>query len=65
MVNIGDTVYTVRGDTNTIDTWKLEAQILTPEGEKAILKRGTLTCILPSNCVFETREEALEIANRR
>lgn len=65
MADIGQTVYTVRGDDNTIDMWTLEAIIPTPEGKRAILSRGKQKCILPINCVFDSHKKAIEIASKK
>jgi hypothetical protein len=63
--HIGKTVFTVRADTNTIDSWTLDSILTLPDGDRAILKAPDgRTCILPMRCVFKTRDEALEVANK-
>ena len=64
--NIGKTVFTVRADTNSIDSWTLDSILTLPDGDRAILETSDgRTCILPIKCVFATREKALEVANKK
>ena len=66
-MKLGQIVYTVNGKTNKVDTWEVAGMMDTPNGVMVHLATlsGKSYCFLPRNCVFETREKALEIANKR
>ena len=61
-MNIGDTVYTVNGKTNGVDTWQYDGVLPTKDGLLLRLVNGKKICYLPKRCVFETELEAKFIA---
>lgn len=65
-MKLGQIVYTVNGKTNNVDTWEVAGTINTPDGVKIHLMSmsGKSFCLLPTRCVFESREKALEVAKR-
>lgn len=61
---IGKTVYTVNNITNEVDTWTVVGTIPTKLDIKYVLEGSKGMTILPNRCVFDTYENAIEVANK-
>ncbi len=59
---VGDTVYTINNNTNKIDTWVYNGTLTMGGNTLVSLVKGTKTCLLPPNCVYLSKMEALAIA---
>lgn len=61
----GQTVYTVNNKTNEVDEWIVAGVIPTENGRRYILARGKFRLVLPARCIFESRGQALAVANKK
>lgn len=62
-MNIGQKVYTVNAETNTVDTWTYNGTIRTSDGILIHLTNGKKYCFLPARCVFEHEADALRVVH--
>ena len=60
----GQTVYTVNGKTNTVDSWEYAGVLPTKDELLVHLVNGDKWCYLPARCVFESEAEAKSIAEK-
>lgn len=63
-MKIGQTVYTVNGKTNTVDSWECAGVLPTKDELLVCLVNGKKMCHLPARCVFESEAEAKSIAEK-
>ena len=61
-MKVGDTVYTVNGKTNGVDTWQYAGALPTKDELLVRLVNGKKICHLPARCVFKSELEAKFIA---
>ena len=64
-MNFGQTVYTVNNKNNNIDSWKYAGAIRSNNELVILLANGKKQCALPARCVFDTREKAQAVANKK
>lgn len=65
---VGNDVYTVNGETNTLDRWSCIAEfngLYHGYNERlCVLQDDKKTCVLPKRCVFSTKFEAYIVSKR-
>lgn len=64
-MRFGQVVYTVNAKTNSIDEWLYNAMLPTQQGILLHLTNRKKYCMLPANCVFEDKTQALKVLNKK
>ena len=61
----GQTVYVVNAKTNSVDEWVYHYTVRANKTTLVFLTHGKKSCFIPINCVFDTYEKAVAVANKR